>query len=107
MDNKLNQNKKHYFLINGTVYFTMGEEQEEFAVPLNGTFFSDSPVLSARHLGKAQQTLQINLAHQLGDDWAKVAVKNVILLNIVPLGYQTAEEFTAGLTTPVDNSELN
>lgn len=107
MANKLDPNKKHYFLINGTVYFTMGEEQEEFAVPLNGTFFSDSPVLSARHLGKAQQTLQINLAHQLGDRLLEVSVKNVILHNIVSLGYQTAEEFTAGLTTPVDNSELN
>lgn len=104
MANKINPNKKHYFLVAGTIHFTAGEAQEEFAVTLNGTIFADSPVITARHLGKAQQTLQLNLARQLGDDWAKVAVKNVILLNIVPLGYQSAEEFTAGMVPPAEES---
>lgn len=104
MANKIDPSKKHYFLIAGTIHFTAGEEQEEFAVTLNGTIFADSPVITARHLGKAQQTLQINLARQLGDGWAKVTVKNVILLNIVPLGYQSAKEFTAGMVPPAEGS---
>lgn len=82
--------KKHYFLIAGTVYFE-AEEGPVSAISLNAISTSTTKNVPARMLGRAQQGLQVNLHKKI--DGVPVKIRDVVITNVCHLGHMTEEEF--------------
>ena len=87
--------QKHYFLIAGNVVYKVDGGAKGTnpmgIIPLNGIITSDSPVLGIASLNEAQQVLQHHFRVKTEDNTIEIA--DVIILNIVPLGFQSENEF--------------
>lgn len=84
---------KHYHLIAGEVTYQLNAEEKIERLRLNTTIITDTPEVPARHIGQAQQALQVLLFQRLGP----VIVHDVFIQSVSPLGAMTAEEFMAGV----------
>lgn len=87
--------QKHYFLIAGNVVYKVDGGAKGSnpmgIITLNGIITSDSPVLGVAALNEAQQVLQHHFRVKTEDNTIEIA--DVIILNIVPLGLQSENEF--------------
>lgn len=87
--------QKHYFLIAGNVVYKVDGGAKGSnpmgIITLNGIITSDSPVLGIASLNEAQQVLQHHFRVKTEDNTIEIA--DVIILNIVPLGFQSENEF--------------
>ncbi len=87
--------QKHYFLIAGNVVYKVDGGAKGSnpmgIITLNGIITSDSPVLGIASLNEAQQVLQHHFRVKTEDNTIEIA--DVIILNIVYLGFQSENEF--------------
>lgn len=87
--------QKHYFLVAGNVVYKVDGGAKGSnpmgIITLNGIITSDSPVLGIASLNEAQQVLQHHFRVKTEDNTIEIA--DVIILNIVPLGFQSENEF--------------
>ena len=87
--------QKHYFLVAGNVVYKIDGGAKGSnpmgIITLNGIITSDSPVLGIASLNEAQQVLQHHFRVKTEDNTIEIA--DVIILNIVPLGLQSENEF--------------
>ena len=83
--------QKHYSLVTGQVLFVPDGADSMSAMVGNTLLITDNEKVSLKHLGQAQQGLQMNL-HKKADG-NPYQVVDVIILNITRLGYFTKEEF--------------
>ena len=87
--------QKHYFLIAGNVVYKVdsgNQDQNPMGIiTLNGVITSDTQVLGVADLNQAQQVLQHHFRVKTEDNTLEVA--DVIILNIVYLGFQSENEF--------------
>lgn len=102
--------KKHYYwLVAGNVVIASGENDEDVqGIPQNAMITTDEPTIGVFQLGKAQQAMQVTLFQKLG---ATVKVVDVVIFNLVNLGYMTEEEFNhrpthVGVRERVPNSNV-
>ena len=87
--------QKHYFLIAGNVVYKVdGGNQDQNPmgiITLNGVITSDAQTLGVADLNQAQQVLQHHFRIKTEDNTLEIA--DVIILNIVYLGFQSENEF--------------
>ena len=87
--------QKHYFLVAGNVVYKVDGGAKGSnpmgIITLNGIITSDSPVLGVAALNEAQQVLQHHFRVKTEDNTIEIA--DVIILNIVYLGFQSENEF--------------
>lgn len=87
--------KKHYHLIAGNVVYKVDGGTKETnpmgIITLNGVITSDTQTLGVADLNTAQQVLQHHFRVKTEDNSLEIA--DVIILNIVYLGYQSENEF--------------
>ena len=81
--------KTHHQLIAGEVFFT--KDGEHHAPHINGVLQTETRNITARDIGRAQQTLQMNLHRQAEDP--EVQIYNVFIFSISYLGHMTQREF--------------
>ena len=86
--------QKFYYLIAGNVVYKVpGTDGQNTmgVISLNGLITSDNAVLRVSDLNKAQQVLQHHFRTKVED--ATLEVADVIILNVVALGFQSENEF--------------
>lgn len=87
--------KKHFFLVAGNVVYKLQDETKEVnpmgIITLNGVITADSQVLGVNAMSQAQQVLQHHFRLKTEDNTLEIA--DVIILNIIYLGFQSKEEF--------------
>ncbi len=87
--------QKHYFLIAGNVVYKVAGGTKDAnpmgIITLNGIITSDTQVLGIASLNEAQQVLQHHFRIKTEDNTIEIA--DVIILNIVHLGFQSENEF--------------
>lgn len=86
---------KHYYLVSGTVLFTVPDQEMLMNVPLNATIQMNKKLpITVQDLGRAQVALQHNLMNQIGpEEFLKINVQNVVMNGFVYLGLMSEEEF--------------
>jgi hypothetical protein len=89
----------HYFLISGQIEFQESKHNKASRAQLvNSVYRSDEQGLTAKHLGKCQQNLQMAF-HRMFSRTHKQPpfnISNVIMIASSYLGMYTEEEFLAG-----------
>lgn len=87
--------QKHYFLIAGNVVYKVDGGAKDTnpmgVITLNGVITSASQTLGVADLNQAQQVLQHHFRVKTEDN--TIEIDDVIILNIVPLGFQSENEF--------------
>lgn len=87
--------QKHYFLIAGNVVYKVDGGTKDTnpmgIITLNGVITSDTQTLGVADLNQAQQVLQHHFRVKTEDNTIEIA--DVIILNIVYLGFQSENEF--------------
>ena len=87
--------QKHYFLIAGNVVYKVDGGAKGTnpmgIITLNGIITSDTQTLGVADLNQAQQVLQHHFRIKTEDNTIEIA--DVILLNVVYLGFQSENEF--------------
>lgn len=86
--------KIHRWLVAGKMIFTMTNEagvMEVNEVTLNAIVSAETPNVSAHHIGKAQQGLQMHFFKRF--EGTDAEIKDVVILNLSYLGEATDEEF--------------
>ena len=87
--------QKHYFLIAGNVVYKVDGGTKDTnpmgIITLNGVITSDNQTLGVADLNQAQQVLQHHFRVKTEDNTLEIA--DVIILNIVYLGFQSENEF--------------
>ena len=87
--------QKHYFLIAGNVVYKVDGGAKGSnpmgIITLNGIITSDTQTLGVADLNQAQQVLQHHFRVKTDDNTIEIA--DVIILNIVYLGFQSENEF--------------
>ena len=95
--------QKHYFLVAGNVVYKIdsgNQDQNPMGIiTLNGVITTHTQVLGVADLNQAQQVLQHHFRVKTEDNTLEVA--DVIILNIVYLGFQSENEFNNLNLTPV------
>jgi actin-like ATPase involved in cell morphogenesis len=95
--------QKHYFLIAGNVVYKVDGGTKDTnpmgIITLNGLITSDTQTLGVTHLNEAQQVLQHHFRVKTEDNSIEIA--DVIILNVVYLGFQSENEFNNLNLTPV------
>lgn len=89
-----------YYLVAGKVVFTSGEDVN--AVEINAVVTSKTQSIPVRGIAKAQQALHGQFIARMGEEAAKIVVRDIVILNMLPLGKMTAVEFHA----PPEGTEL-
>ena len=87
--------QKHYFLVAGNVVYKVDSGNQDQnpmgSITLNGVITSDAQILGVADLNQAQQVLQHHFRIKTEDNTLEIA--DVIILNIVYLGFQSENEF--------------
>jgi hypothetical protein len=93
------QVRQHHWLVAGEITFSMKQEDGSFEQHLakqNCVVFSTENRIRVQELGKAQQTLQMQLFSKMGSDKAmleNIEVTNVVILGFIYCGHMTQAEF--------------
>jgi hypothetical protein len=99
--NTTSSDRKFFFMVAAQIVFSVKLDEANpenvamNAVSLNGVVTHSEDKVPAKLLGKAQQVVQLQFAKKMGDDMPKINVVDVVILNIMNLGYMTDEEFSA------------
>lgn len=88
------EKRSHYFLFTGLIVFKAEGVDDIGSAMVNSVVMSDDGNLPVQLLGRAQQTLQMQF-HKQAQDPTKLAVINVAITAIMPLGKFTPSEFNA------------
>lgn len=96
--------KKHYFLISGSIMFTVGDiENLENVQPsnifVNAIVRHDDEKFPARKLAKAQQNLHKSFIMKLPEP-ELANIHDIVILSVSYLGKMTEEEFQAAPEEP-------
>ena len=91
--------KKHYFLISGSIMFTVGDIQEMESIQPSSIFVNaivrhDDENFPARKLAKAQQNLHKSFVMKLPEP-ELANVHDIVILSVSHLGEMTEKEFQA------------
>ncbi len=91
--------KKHYFLISGSIMFTVGDIEKLENIQPNNVFVNaivrhDDKNFPARKLAKAQQNLHKSFVMKLPEP-ELANIHDIIILSVSYLGEMTEEEFQA------------
>ena len=92
----MNENPLYHFLVTALLVIHADDSLGE--VTLNAVLKTEKAEINAGDLARAQQIAQMLYFNKIasnGGDTSKVEVKDVVLLNISPLGLQSQEEFIA------------
>lgn len=89
--------KKHYFLISGSIMFTVGDIEKSENVQFNNVFVNaivrhDDKNFPARKLAKAQQNLHKSFVIKLPEP-ELANIQDIVILSVSYLGEMTEEEF--------------
>lgn len=82
---------RHHFLVTGEVVFGFTDRDDVHGIRLNAMISHEEGNLPVFMVGRMQQALQFQFHKRMQDP--KVAVRDVVILNISPLGRMTKEEF--------------
>lgn len=96
--------RQHYFLLCGEIVYQMPERKEFEMTRLNTVAISKDGQLTAAHIGRAQQAMQVNFFKRINDPAAQVL--DLVILSIASLGQFTAEEFNATSSTKSNTAAL-
>jgi hypothetical protein len=92
-----NANKKFFYLVAATVVFAvrLGKDKmsEPTMMPINTVVTGSEDRFPSAAINRAQQAVQLALFKRLGDDAQNVEVGDVVINNLMNLGYMTDEEF--------------
>jgi hypothetical protein len=94
-----NTKQQHYWLIAGTVVFVMDGEEHPVSIPMNGVLRQDDIQLNVKSISQAQMALQALLAPKMQGAGAYTIV-DVVVGNLMYLGFMTGEQFEAGVSLP-------
>lgn len=85
--------RDHYHLVAGEVLFADPSQDNALgSIKLNTMIVTPDGNVTVRHIGKAQQTLQMLMFQKLEDPNLKVM--DVFIMGVSPLGRMTEKEFT-------------
>ena len=86
---------QNYYLVCGELVFRQANSETVNSMRVNCVLMKggNETFLAVRHLALAQQTLQANFHRRMDD--TTLEVLDVVIMNIMPLGYFTEEEFNA------------
>lgn len=89
--------KSHYYLVAGTVVFTVAEAEVMVHAPFNCTIQKTEKLpITVKDLGQAQVGLQQSLLRQVGAEaYNTMTVQNVVIQGMVHLGRMSEAEFKA------------
>jgi hypothetical protein len=89
--------KKFFFLVSATIVFYVAEDaaQSTTSVPINATISGPKDQIPSAMIGKAQQAVQMQLMKKLGEQFQHVQIVDVVINNIITLGFMTEDEFLA------------
>jgi hypothetical protein len=89
--------KKFFFLVSATIVFHLkaDENQNVTTVPINATIYGEKDQIPSAMIGKAQQAVQMQLLKRLGEEFQNIEIDDVVINNIITLGYMTEDEFLA------------
>ena len=96
LENPMNEKPLYHFLVTALLVIHADDSLGE--VTLNAVLKTEKAEINAGDLARAQQIAQMLYFNKIasnGGDTSKVEVKDVVLLNISPLGLQSQEEFIA------------
>jgi len=85
---------QYYHLVCGELVFRKTNSEVVNSMRINCVLINNNEDgLTVRHLALAQQTLQANFHRRMDD--TTLEVLDVVIMNIMPLGYFTEESFNA------------
>lgn len=93
------EKRQYHWMVAGEITFNLKQDDGTFEVNVvkqNCVIFSLENRLRVQELGKAQQTLQMQLFNKMGAESGlldKIEVTNIVLLALMPLGHMTQTEF--------------
>lgn len=90
--------RKFHFMVAAEVIFSFPTEENEVAINtarINGVVTHDKDTIPTHLLGQAQKLAQMQLFKRLGDEAPSVNIVDVVIINLMNLGYMTEEEFNA------------
>lgn len=90
--------RKFHFMVAAELVFTLPAGEGEVAINtarVNSVVTHDKDTVPTHLLGQAQKAVQMQLFKRLGDEAAKVTVVDVVIINLMNLGYMTDAEFNA------------
>jgi hypothetical protein len=94
-----NTSKKFFFLVSASVVFAVRMGKDKMSDPttmqLNTVVTGTEDRFPSKAIGHAQQAVQLALFKRLGDEAQNVEIGDVIINNLMNLGYMTDEEFNA------------
>lgn len=92
-----NVNKKFFYLVSATVVFGVRLDKdtvsEPTTMPINTVVVGSEDRFPSAAIGRAQQAVQLALFKRLGDQAQNVEIADVVINNLMNLGYMTDEEF--------------
>lgn len=89
----MSQEKKHHHLVTAQIVFKADNEDNIGSAMTNALFISDMVDYKKKDIGNIQVAAQMAFHQKL--DGAVVQIIDVVIINIVYLGYFTEEEFQA------------
>jgi hypothetical protein len=90
--------RKFHFMVAAQIVFSMPADDGGLAINtanINGVVTHDKDTIPTHLLGQAQKVAQMQLFKRLGDEATKVNVIDVVITNLMNLGYMTEAEFNA------------
>lgn len=85
---------EHFWLVAGCVVFTRQGEDTVETISLNTMITNKIEQVTARHVGRAQQSLQMLLFQRLG---VEIQVHDVFIISVSYLGRMSTEAFNEGV----------
>jgi hypothetical protein len=95
----MKSNKKFFFFVSATIVFQVRIDKNNVSnptsMPINTVVTGEKDQFTSAAIGRAQQAVQLALFNRLGDQAENVEVGDVVITNLMNLGYMTDEEFNA------------
>lgn len=86
--------RQWYSLVSGKVIYTRRDSKDVEALDINTTLRSSNAYVTAKDIGRAQQSIQMLLFQRIG---VEVSVIDVFIASISALGLMTEQEFMEGV----------
>lgn len=90
-----NNKLQHYHIVAGMVLFTRPGDDNVEQMHLNTTITGDDKNVTAKHIGMAQQGLQMRLFERTGPE---ANVLDVFIISVNYLGHMTQDKFVEGVS---------
>ena len=99
--NTPSSDRKFFFMVAATIVFQVAldpknpEATVTNSMPLNAVVTSPEDKLPSALIGRAQQAVQMQFIKKMGDEMPTVKIVDVVITNLMNLGYMTDAEFSA------------